>query len=60
MEEAWKDFMATGKVTDYLRFKGAVSDGGFRAPGRRQENGPDGTEYRSDRDGLECNADRRI
>lgn len=61
MDEAWKEFMLTGKVTDYLRFKRAESlqmQGELRA--QRREEGPDGTEYGSDRDGLISHADWRV
>ena len=51
MDEAWKVFEASGKVTDYLEFCTARKE---------QEERPDGTEYRSDRDGLKGNADWRL
>lgn len=51
MDEAWKVFEASGKVTDYLEFCTARKE---------QEERPDGTEYCSDRDGLKCNADWRL
>lgn len=60
MDEAWMEFFVSGKVTDYLRYKNAESErmqGTARYP---QEERPDGTEYRSDRDGLKCNADWRV
>lgn len=50
MEEAWEEFAASGRVTDYLR---------FCAVRKEQEDRPDGTECRSDRNGLKCNADWR-
>lgn len=59
MDEAWKEFFVSGKVTDYLRYKDAESErmsGVFHS----REERPDGTEYRSDRDGLKCNADWRV
>jgi len=61
MDEAWKDFLVSGKVTDYLRYRGAESE---QMRGSvdfyPQKEGPCGTEYRGDRDGLKCNADWRI
>lgn len=61
MDEAWMEFLVSGKVTDYLRYKNAGSE---REQGTAafypQEERPDGTEYRSDRDGLTGNADWRI
>lgn len=61
MDEAWREFFVTGKVTDYLRCKNAES---AQIQGREypypQEERPDGAEYCSDRYGLECNADWRV
>lgn len=51
MDEAWEEFQVSGKVTDYLR---------FCAEKKEREERPDGTEYRSDRDGLKCNANWRL
>lgn len=53
MDEAWRDFLISGKVVDYLKCKGIedVEDSVEKS---------DGTEYRSDRDGLKCNADWRL
>ena len=62
MEEAWRKFEATGRVTDYLKFKGIEAEsmperyGSCMALGKEQ----DGTEYRSDRNGLKCDADWRL
>lgn len=61
MDEAWKDFLLSGKVTDYLRYKGAESErmqGSMRLDSREER--PDGTEYCGDRNGLTGNADWRI
>ena len=60
MDEAWVRFLVSGKVTDYLRYKGAESEQGGETLAVLQEERPDGTEYRSDRDGLKWNADWRI
>lgn len=60
MDEAWMEFLGSGKVTDYLRYKNAESERMQNAAFYPQEERPDGTEYRSDRDGLKCNADWRI
>ena len=59
MDEAWSNFMITGRVTDYLKYKES-HEGSFDTTGRGWENSPDGTEYRSDRDGLKCDADWRL
>lgn len=62
MEEAWMKFTTTGSVTDYLKFKGIEAENMPRreyvgmALGKEQ----DGTEYRSDRNGLKCDADWRL
>ena len=59
MDEAWNNFMITGRVTDYLKYKES-HEGSFDTTGRGWENRPDGAEYRSDRDGLKGNADWRL
>ena len=59
MDEAWNNFMITGRVTDYLKYKESHA-GSFAPTGRGWENRPAGTEYRSDRDGLKGNADWRL
>ena len=59
MDDAWNNFMITGRVTDYLKYKES-HEGSFDTTGRGWENRPDGTEYRSDRDGLKGNADWRL
>lgn len=59
MDEAWNNFMITGRVTDYLKYKES-HEGSFDTTGRGWENRPDGTEDRSDRDGLKGNADWRL
>ena len=46
MDEAWNNFMITGRVTDYLKYKES-HEGSFDTTGRGWENRPDGTEYRS-------------
>lgn len=62
MEEAWKKFMTTGSVTDYLTFKGVdtftmpAESSTSTAWGKEQ----DGTEYRVDRNGLKCDASWRV
>lgn len=61
MDEAWMEFVATGRVSAYLQYRNAdavrVKQADVRNP---QEERPDGTEYRSDRDGLTGHADWRI
>lgn len=62
MEEAWMKFETTGSITDYLIFKGIEAESmpererSYMALGKEQ----DGTEYRSDRNGLKCDADWRL
>lgn len=51
MEEAWREFEGSGKVTDYLY---------FCTVRKEQEERPDGTERDNDRNGLKGNADRRV
>lgn len=51
MEEAWREFEGSGKVTDYLN---------FCAVRKEREERPDGTECDHDRNGLKCNADWRV
>lgn len=63
MDEAWEKFKITGRVNDYLRFKGiednrTLSD--FMAAEKEQDKRPDGTEYRNDRDGLTGYANWRL
>lgn len=61
MDEAWMEFMVTGKVDDYLRYKSVMSERESRTQSRNlQEERPDGTEYRSDRYGLTGYADWRV
>ncbi len=63
MDEAWKEFMLTGKVTDYLRYKYAQdlqAQAGVQGEAGCRKERPDGTEYHSDRDGLNGHADWRI
>lgn len=69
MDEAWSRFEVSGKITDYLKCKSMDSEMTQSAArgsnvavssGNLQKVGPDGTEYRSDRNGLERNADWRI
>lgn len=51
MEEAWKNFAATGKINDYLR---------FCEEREKRETEPDGNKPDSDGDGFECHADWRL
>lgn len=61
MDEAWMEFMETGRVSAYLQYKNADKE---RMQQSRAENPqgerPDGTEYRSDRNGLTGYADWRV
>lgn len=61
MDEAWMEFMVSGKVEDYLRYKNGTTGqmGQIGADSLREER-PDGAEYCSDRDGLRGYADWRI
>lgn len=61
MDEAWKEFMATGRVSAYLQYKNADTKRmKQRSTENPQEEKPDGTEYRSDRNGLTGYADWRV
>lgn len=51
MDEAWKNFSATGKINDYLI---------FCIEREKQENKADGDKPCGDRDGLKCNANWRV
>lgn len=51
MDEAWRKFLVTGKVTDYLECKESEDV---------QKERPNGIEHCSDRDGLKCDADWRL
>lgn len=51
MEEAWKNFAATGKVDDYLK---------FCKEKEKREVKPDGNKPSGDRDGLKYHADWRV
>ena len=42
MDEAWNNFMITGRVTDYLKYKES-HEGSFDTTGRGWENRPDGS-----------------
>ena len=59
MEEAWRDFLVSGRVTDYLRYRNAVDvqESSNILAGEEQ---PDGKQYCGDRAGLTGNADWRI
>ena len=59
MEEAWRDFLVSGRVTDYLRYRNAVDvqESSNILAGEEQ---PDGKQSCGDRDGLTGNADWRI
>lgn len=51
MEETWKHFTVTGKVTDYLK---------FCEEREKQEVKPDGDKPSSDRDGYSYHANRGV
>ena len=59
LEEALRDFLVSGRVTDYLRYRNAVDvqESSNILAGEEQ---PDGKQYCGDRDGLTGNADWRI
>lgn len=60
MDEAWMRFAVSGKVKDYLQFKRVETGRTSAVAESWREERPDGTEYRSDRDGLTGNADWRL
>ena len=53
MDEAWREFLVTGKVADYLKCKESEYT---QTADSLQKERPDGTEYCSDRNGLKCDA----
>lgn len=57
MDEAWGNFIATGKVTDYLNYRRSEE---MQAADSLQKERPDGTEHCGDRNGLKCDADWRL
>lgn len=59
MDEAWNNFMVSGKVADYLICKESENMQTMGMNGLQKER-PDGAEYCSDRNGLKCNADWRL
>lgn len=61
MDEAWKEFETSGKVTDYLNFKRVQTEQMRSAAGMGpQREGPDERENHGDRDGLKGDADWRL
>ena len=60
MDEAWRRFEISGKVTDYLKCKHIHAGETNKDTADSRKERPDGAEYRSDRNGLKCNADWRI
>lgn len=54
MDEAWRDFLVSGRVTDYLKCKEKED----RGESRWERS--DGAECSGDRNGLKCNADWRV
>lgn len=64
IRDAWKNFEASGKITDYLAYRRELEEPeggqGISAwvSGRRTDK--HGTEYQSDGDDFKCNADWRI
>ena len=59
MDEAWSNFMITGRVTDYLKYKES-HEGSFDTTGRGWEIRQNGAEPCSDRNGFKCDADWRL
>jgi hypothetical protein len=60
MEETWMRFEQSGKVADYLSFKGLLASQVQTASSGSEKERPNGAECSSDRDGLKCNADWRV
>jgi hypothetical protein len=60
MDEAWMRFEMTGRVEDYLKFKGSDNFYAGAATGSGKKERPDGAEYSIDRNGSECNANWRL
>lgn len=65
--DAWKNFEASGKITDYLNYKQSIQNearttnsqarGVAKAEVESRGTGSYGTEHSSDRDDFKCNAD---
>lgn len=53
MEKTWDDFYKSGKVTDYLRYRNAISDTAEeqRYQEEQRNNGADSCAYRDGTDG---------
>lgn len=64
MEDAWKNFETSGKVTDYLFYRDTVKKSGTKGFSGEEEAEKRmdqyGAEYRFDGDGFKCNADWRV
>lgn len=65
VQDAWKNFELSGKVSDYLNYRQSAGEAAKRGPEERAaflERGRNGygTERGSDRDGAECHADWRV
>lgn len=71
IEDAWKNFELSGKISDYLDYRQSVQAACGKEEGRREKTegavefssrGMDGygTERGSDRDGAKCYADWRV
>jgi hypothetical protein len=59
MDEAWRQFEMSGKVTDYLKFKGMNGSLAFDCAQCGRDR-PDGAESCIDRNGVKYHADWRI
>lgn len=66
IQDAWKNFELSGKVSDYLNYRQSTGTDGV---GKKAEAGSVtaergisgyGTEHSSDRHGVKCNADGRV
>lgn len=55
MEKTWDDFLKSGKVTDYLRYRNEVD-----SEKDKKERIYNGTDSYIDRDGADSHADRRL
>ena len=64
MEDAWKNFETSGKITGYLTYRDTVRQWETQRPagkeGAEKRKDQYGTEYRFDGDGFKCNADWRV
>ncbi|MBO5302521.1 MAG: hypothetical protein J6A92_00565 [Lachnospiraceae bacterium] len=66
VEDAWKNFELSGKISDYLNYKQSMTADAKQivqsqiSPQENRGMGRYGTEHHSDRDDTKCNANWRV